>query len=104
MVFKQGKQNKKGDTGQDKPERISNRLDHRLIAESRQSIVRKWRTRPRKQRLALMGFVGILLVGVAGGVYAFYGTEDPPPSKPVAEPQQYDESTGSIIFEYKPKQ
>lgn len=90
--------------GDTKPERISNRLNRILIAESRQSAIRKWRTFTYRQRLVIKLIVLIVLVGMSGLTYAWFGREKPAPTPTPVAPTEYDESTGSIIFEYKPEQ
>ena len=104
MAFKRKNKTKEAGQGGGKPERITNKLDHVLIAESRQSIMRKWRTFSHRQRVAITVLAGLVVIGVAGGVFTAMNQEDTPPPKPAAEEPKYDESTGSIIFEYKPKQ
>lgn len=89
---------------QSKVERISNKLDHVLIAESRQSLRRKWRTYSHRQKI-LLACVGLaLLSGVVGTVFVLTRKSPPPPPAKAPSEPQYDESTGSIIFQYKPKQ
>ena len=97
MAFGKKKQNSvAGGSGKDKPERISNRLDRKIIAESRRL--------PNTRRVLLI-VLGIIVLGIIIGGYLVTSRYEPePPHRPqVEDPLNGQEPDWAPIFEYKPK-